>query len=87
MTISLRLDDKLARKLERLARARGMSKSELIRQCLLEYFEVNDQRPTPWELGKDLFGCYKSGQGDLSARAKEIMRERIHGKRAKNNRS
>ena len=85
MTISLRLDDRLTRKLASLAKARGMTKSELIRKCLRDYLAGSDQEPTAWELGKHLFGCYKSGRGDLSVRAKEIARTRIHARRAKAN--
>ena len=86
MAISLRLDDRLTRKLAAVARARGISKSELIRKCLDEYLRSAEQEPTAWELGKHLFGCYKSGQGDLSVRAAEIARERIHARRAKKSR-
>jgi metal-responsive CopG/Arc/MetJ family transcriptional regulator len=86
MTISVRLDQRLTRRLAAVARARGISKSELIRTCLDEYLASAEQQPTAWELGKHLFGCYKSGQADLSTRAKEIARERIHAKRAKKNR-
>jgi predicted DNA-binding protein len=83
MTISLRLDNQLTKRLASLAKARGVSKSELIRKCLRDY--LTEQEPTAWELGKHLFGCYKSGQGDLSVRAKEIARTRIHARRAKKN--
>jgi hypothetical protein len=86
MTISLRLDDQLTRKLAAAAKARGISKSELIRVCLDEYLADPEQGPTAWELGKDLFGCYDSGQGDLSARAKEVARERAHAQHAKKSR-
>ena len=85
MTISLRLDDQLTRKLAAAAKAKGISKSELIRKCLHEYLAGEEQAPTAWELGKDLFGCYDSGQGDLSVRAKEIVKERVHANRAKRN--
>jgi hypothetical protein len=86
MTISLRLDDRLTRKLAWAAKARGISKSELIRRCLSEYLEAQDQEPTAWEVGRHLFGCFDSGQGDLSVRAGEVARERIHARRAKKNR-
>ena len=84
MTISLRLDDRLARRLASIAQAAGISKSELIRNCLDEYLAGQHQEPTAWELGKHLFGCYKSGQSDLSVRAKQVVRERMHARRAKN---
>jgi hypothetical protein len=84
MTISLRLDRQLARRLASAAEAKGMSKSELIRQCLGEYLAAQELGPTAWELGRHLFGCYNSGHGELSVRAKEIARERIHARRAQN---
>lgn len=86
MTISLRLDDRLASKLAAAAKARGVSKSELIRACLDEYLAGAERGPTAWELGKDLFGCYDSGRGDLSARARELAGERIRARRAQKNR-
>lgn len=86
MTISLRLEDHLARKVALAAKARGISKSELIRQCLDEYLAGENHGPTAWELGSHLFGCYDSGQGDLSLRARDIARDRVHAKRAEKNR-
>jgi metal-responsive CopG/Arc/MetJ family transcriptional regulator len=86
MTISLRLNDELKRKLASVAKAQGLSKSALIRKCLDEYLTAEEQRPSAWELGKHLFGCFDSGSGDLSARAGEIARERIHARRAKKSR-
>jgi hypothetical protein len=86
MTVSLRLDDALDRKLAALAKAKGVSKSELIRTCLSEYLADADRQRTAWELGKDLFGCYRSGRSDLSVRAKEIARERVRARHAKNSR-
>lgn len=80
MTISLRLDDELARRVEAAAEERGLSKSEFIRQCLTEQLDQTERRPTAWEVGKDLFGCCHSGTGDLSTRTEEIVREKIHEK-------
>jgi Ribbon-helix-helix protein, copG family len=86
MVISLRLPEALRRKLAAAAKARAISKSELIRRCLETYLSDAETRPTAWELGKDLFGCWDSGRGDLSARAKEIAREKIRAKHAKRSR-
>ena len=80
MTISLRLDRELSQRLEAAARLKGVSKSELIRRCLKEYLDRDEQKPTAWELGKDLFGCYDSASGDLSERVDQIVRDRIHAK-------
>jgi predicted transcriptional regulator len=87
MTVSLRLDDELAQRLDAAAKATGVSKSEYIRECLRSHFngEVKPP-PTAWELGKDLFGCYNSGDGTLSERVEEVVRERIHAKFAEKRR-
>lgn len=82
-TISLRLSEELAKRLEQAAKAEGASKSEFIRQCLVDRLDgESPARPTAWELGKDLFGCFDSGDGTLSERADEVVRERIHAKYA-----
>jgi hypothetical protein len=86
MTISLRLDKQQAKRLEAAAKAKGISKSALVRLCLDEYLGHERQKPTAWELGEHLFGCYSSGEGDLSERAEEIVKERVHAKRARANR-
>jgi RHH-type rel operon transcriptional repressor/antitoxin RelB len=80
MTISLRVDEKLAQQLEGVARARGVSKSEVVRLCLEEFLAREQTRPTAWELGKDLFGRHSSGRGDLSENSEEIVSELIHAK-------
>ena len=86
MAISLRLDEQLSRKIAMAAKAHGVSKSELIRNCLDDYLVRQQQQASAWELGKELFGCFRSGRSDLSARAKEIVKERIHARRAKKRR-
>jgi len=86
MAISLRLDDKLSSKLAAAAKAKGVSKSELIRDCLDQYLNGEEQKPSAWELGKHLFGRYDSGQGDLSVRAHDIAKEHVHARRAKKGR-
>ena len=86
MTISLRLDAEMTRRLIALSRAEGITKSEFIRRCLQDYLLARPQEPSAWELGKDLFGCYQSGRGDLSQRVKEITRKRIREERDKQSR-
>ncbi len=80
MTISLRLDDKLAQQLEAVARERGVSKSEVVRLCLEDYLAREQARPTAWELGKELFGRHSSGRSDLSENCEQVLRELMHAK-------
>ena len=77
MTISLRLDKELTKKLDSLARARGVSRSEVIRECLEEFLSREQQRPSAWELGKELFGRVGSGRRTLARDRKQIVKERV----------
>lgn len=80
MTISLRLNERLSKQLESVAREKGVSKSDLLRQCLEEYLSKHRDRPTPWELGKHLFGRHGSGRRDLAENSEAILSELIHAK-------
>lgn len=81
MTITIRLEPALQEAIDRLAQAQGLTRSELVRECLQRYLEQQQKRLTPWELGKDLFGRHASGRSDLSARRKEILREKMRARK------
>ena len=83
MTITVRLDPKTDEALRLAAKQQGLSKSELVRQCLQKYLDQNGVHRSAWELGKDLFGKYGSDRTDLARNAKRIAGEKI---RAKNRR-
>ncbi len=80
MTISLRLNQKLRARLDSVARARGVSRSDLIRECLEEFLSREQQRPSAWELGKELFGRVGSGQRTLARDRKQIVKERVRAR-------
>jgi hypothetical protein len=81
MLVSIRLDPNMAKELARAARASGVSKSEFVRRSLSQYIALTKMENRAWELGKDLFGKFGSGRGDLSTNAEQILREKFHGKR------
>ena len=83
MTISLRLDDRLARELEKLAALERISKSELIRRCLEAHLARRQRSLSPWELGKDLFGRAASGKPDLSRNRKQVVKDRIRARQGR----
>tara|TARA_Y100000588_G_scaffold240904_1_gene254775 strand:+ start:335 stop:589 length:255 start_codon:yes stop_codon:yes gene_type:complete len=83
MTITIRLDPKLQKELDLYARREGMTRSELVRECIQEYIAQKKQRATAWELGQDLFGKHASDRSDLSTNRKKILREKL---RARQNR-
>jgi len=79
--ITLRLDPKLEQAVNNTAKNLGLTKSELIRKSISEYLGTLKQ-PSPWEAGKDLFGKYSSGLGDLSSKRKELIKGKLRAKRA-----
>lgn len=85
MAISLRVSKQLERRIDQAASVAGLSKSEYIRQCVEAALDEIEKRPSPYELGKDLFGKYGSGRGDLARNAekyvKEIIREKANRRR------
>jgi len=84
MTITLRLNEQLERKLEAAAEQEGISRTEFVRRCLEQRLEdepPREPKPSAYELGKHLFGKYSSGQSDLAERSEEIFREKIHAKK------
>jgi RHH-type transcriptional regulator, rel operon repressor / antitoxin RelB len=78
--ITLRLDPNLEKKISTVAKNLGLTKSDVIRKSLIEYLEKLE-RPEAWELGKDYFGKYSSGQKNLSVDRKTILKEKIRAKR------
>ena len=70
-TISLKLPDPLHAKLERLAKARKQTKSELLREALEQMLDgTRCRKPvSALELAGDLAGCLE-GPGDLSTNPK-----------------
>jgi len=77
MLTTVKLPRELHAALESAARAYGLTKSDVMRRALRSELArlASRRRPTPWELGKDLFGRARSGRRDLSAlRARQLMR-------------
>ena len=78
--ITLRLDHQLEQLLKKTAENLGLSKSELIRRSILDY--ISRLKPqNAWDAGHDLFGRHASGRHDLSARRKELIKDKIRAKR------
>ncbi len=77
--ITLRLDNELEQAINNTAKILGLTKSELIRQSINEYI-AKMKKPTAWESGKDLFGKYSSGMGNLSKDRKELLKNKLKAK-------
>lgn len=70
MPMSVRLDAKTERLIEGLARKRGQTKSEIVREAIGAVAEQqmngSDSAQRPYETVKDLIGCVRGGPPDLS---------------------
>ena len=78
--ITLRLDQNLEQLLKSTAKNLGLTRSELIRRSILDYIgRLKSQ--SAWDAGQDLFGKHASGRSDLSARRKELVKDKIRAKR------
>ncbi|MAT95613.1 MAG: CopG family transcriptional regulator [Anaerolineaceae bacterium] len=78
--ITVRLDPQLEQTINELARHLGVSKSELIRRSIAEYVDKLE-KPSAWELGKDVFGKYASENRDLAKDRKKLVKDIIAAKR------
>ncbi len=77
--LTLRLNQELEQIIKNTARTLGVTKSELIRQSINEYISKLEQ-PNAWEAGKDLFGKYSSGLGNLSESRKDLIKNKLKAK-------
>lgn len=74
-TISLKVPQKLDRRLARASKAQGLSKSEFIRRAVertLDEAQPAKLPPTMLELAGDLVGTVKFGPPDLSTNPKYL---------------
>ncbi len=77
---SIRLPSDVETKLAAIAKSEKTTKSDIIKKALASYLESYFITTSPYELGKDLFGNYGSGQSILSTEYKKMIKEKIHAK-------
>ena len=89
MLVSVRLDSKTKVLVERLAKRRGATKSDVIREAvavLAERDANGNQDPLPYHCVAHLIGCADSGGQQLSRRTgrrfRLLLEERARGRRA-----
>lgn len=73
-TISLKLPDRLLERLEEESRARGTTKSSLVRECLEKALDarVADGKASCYDLARDLAGSLKGLPRDLATNPKHL---------------
>ena len=80
MTISVRLDDELETELRKHLSEAELPLSEFVRQAIAEKLARDGGKATAYELGKELFGKYKSGRSDLSVSHEKLLKDRLSGR-------
>jgi len=78
---SARLPLETRSKLVYLAKIKGKTKSDIIKDSLDMYYEhEEDEGIDSYTLGEPYFGKYGSGEGDLSVTYKQRIKEKIRAK-------
>jgi hypothetical protein len=80
MSISIRLDATTEAALRKRQSEQGVPLSAFVRGAIQEKLEHAEEAQSHYELGRALFGCYASGEPDLSTRRKEIIRAKLGAK-------
>ncbi len=72
-TLTLKIPEVIKEKLKTYSRRKGLSRSEIVRKALTEYFEKDDfkDQGTFYDLAKDLAGSVK-GPSDLSTNKEHL---------------
>ena len=78
--LSVRLPKELEEKINMLSEQENSTKSDLVKKALEKYIEEKEKQSQPYDLGKELFGNYGSGEGDLSVSYKQEVRKKIDEK-------
>jgi predicted DNA-binding protein len=74
--LTLRLPAELAAKLERSARRLKRNRSDVVRQALEQFLDIEPQT-RPVERVRDLLGSVESGVPDLGQRHREYLVQRL----------
>jgi hypothetical protein len=81
--ISFRTSARLERQIDAIAARQGRSRSALLKDLLEDYVATHGKHASPYELGKDLFGKFLSGNPDLSRNRKTELRRSLTSKHEK----
>ena len=79
--LTVRLSDKLEKKLTKYSEENSFSKSQVVKEALAVYLSEKELKSqTPYELGKDLFGQEGSGDKNASTQYKTKFQQYVDEK-------
>ena len=82
-TISLRVTAQEAAAIQRLAKALGLTQSDVLKQGIVALQNQLQEQRSSYELGADLFGRHGSGRTDTSVQRRAMYNEAVRAKRAR----
>ncbi len=77
---SIRLPDELDDQVNQIAEEEQTSKSQVVKEALVQYITDYFSQVSAYEAGKDFFGRHGSGQNNLSTNYKNLIRGKIRAK-------
>jgi Arc/MetJ-type ribon-helix-helix transcriptional regulator len=81
MTITIRLPNALETELRAKLETSGLGLSDFVRDAIAEKLEREPaEKPSAYDLGRDLFGKHGSGRKDLSTNRKALLDEMLRAK-------
>ena len=78
--VTIRLPEEMEAQLQTLTLIENITKTEIIKNALTEYLDKHLQEKTAYELGKDLFGRFGSGDSDRSVTYKQRIKKILNEK-------
>ncbi|MDZ7721167.1 MAG: CopG family transcriptional regulator [Balneolaceae bacterium] len=77
---SVRLSEDIEKELKSLSDQKKVSRSNIIKEALVEYISKEKEYNRPFETGKEYFGKRGSGEKDRSVTYKSRIKEKIREK-------
>ena len=80
--LTLRLDAKTRQRLERIARRKRLSTSEVVRQAIEAWADRQEPITSPYEVVADLIGIVRGGKADRSEQTGRRFAKLLKGRRS-----
>jgi hypothetical protein len=89
MTLTVRLPPRVEQDLAEYCVKRRITKSEAVKQALLDLLSANAGKPSAYDLGKDLFGPHTDAPPteDIARHSGRLLREHFRGRKGNKHRS
>lgn len=83
MTLTVRLPQRIEQELAEYCVKRRLTKSEAVKQALVDLLAANAGKPSAYDLGKDLFGPQTDAPPteDIARHSARLLREHFRGKK------